>query len=156
MTSGVAVPHQRQFGYVWTPWRGDPHPQNCSTDLGPTSELHSSFRVNVAPHSIETTGWCWDASFGNGFSAMITNVTLDGDVICSNLANITRPGVPGTGAPNAQHGFVCAFDADQTKRAEKGEHTIAAIAHDGKYWRPVGKSPVCLKDGKITPCDTAA
>ncbi len=173
---GTRDPHStpKLPGGFWTPWRGNPDPSRCDTNKtdpyppppappGP-SPLHSSLNAPAsrAPKSTASQpvynvkGWAWDATFPGGGAAPVTVRLLVDKVMVGppQRAMIPRPGVPATGAPNAQHGFeyVLKGEAGLALGAE-GTHVLIAQANmspDGKTgsWVDLGKGPVTYVDGK--------
>lgn len=145
---------------VWYPWRGNPDPAACDTNRTPpdvpANDIVSSLNdADIAPKTV--TGWCWDRKFaGGGVPPMTVRVSVDSKVVVAfAIANITRPGVPGTGAPNAEHGFSVTLPSDVAAQlAGPGTHALRVEAYTAQQPTaatptiPLKGSPACYKSGR--------
>jgi len=151
------------FGGVWTPWRGNPDPAVCDTN-----KIHGIFRSSIDTRfkiqnvsgklSMAIAGWAWNSSFADGgLSPVAIQISVDGKTpVVSNLvADVTRPGVLGTGAPNAEHGFnYLVSGAAAEALLSEGSHSLhvrassyPATSELNQAWTDLQKSPVFFKDG---------
>lgn len=158
----------------WLPWRGDKNPAKCDTDRivktpappPPTpTGLHTSLSaasVKVENGVLEGDGWCWDATFaGGGVPAMTVQVSVDGKAVATVLANITRPNLKKTGAPNTEHGFQLHVGGQpaSTLAAKDGKvHSLDldvfldASPSPTSDTAPLKGSPLCFKAGEQVSC----
>merc|ERR1711879_972142 len=96
-----------------------------------------------------------------GLSPVVIKIRVDSDelVVSDFVADGTRPGVPGTGAPNAEHGFSYNLPGVATELLlSPGHHTLYVSA--GRYpatsqlkqvWANLEMSPVFFLDGVFEP-----
>jgi hypothetical protein len=161
---------------VWLPWRGDPSPAKCDTDRTPPPPTPARPCVG-AKECLESTigadsrisggklighGWCFDMAWDGGRSTMIIRLSVDGTPVATQLANITRPGLPtkkGPHPPNAEHGFDFSRSSGSWVKTlgGAGKHRLdvdvflipsqASGATAG-----VEGSPLCFANGKLTTC----
>lgn len=110
-------------------------------------------------NELHMQGWCWEPSSPNGGRYQLhVEIHVDGSLVQSLVANVSRPGLPSkTGAPDPNHGFMAAIPPGATGgNLLKGKHEFAAFALVGapamRYPRQLAKSPVCLCDAKPCPC----
>ena len=88
---------------------------------------------NCELENILLSGWAVDASVGGGVPPVIVNITLDGAVITSVLANQSRPDlVPAGVAPDPNHGFTAKLPPEAVGKLRHGTHDISAIVHGHK------------------------
>eukprot|EP00041_Stephanoeca_diplocostata_P031143 m.963668 g.963668 ORF g.963668 m.963668 type:complete len:731 (+) comp23897_c0_seq6:130-2322(+) len=151
----------------WLPWRGDPNPAVCDTNVSssPTPEtgLHSSLQINkfssLAPPSLPVVGWCWDGHWSSGgVSAMTVQILVDDTLIVQQRANVSRAGLPAkTGAPNTEHGFAYTLTGKAaTALAGAGLHrlNVKVFTTEGSTGPDaasvdVTHSPVCYRSGVL-------
>jgi len=158
---------------VWTPWRGNPDPAACDTNVTspvdpkppppPPSPFHGTLDLTkLGPKFPAVSGWCYDKDFANGgVPPMTIEIIIDGTVVVNSLvANNDRgPGFPAkSGAPNSLHGYAYTLsDADAAKLFGAGSHTLAVNAFtvpppvpaSGAPKQAMHQSPACFKDGVL-------
>lgn len=104
-------------------------------------------------------GWAWNGSWPNGgVAAVPIEVVVDGQVITTLLANVSRPDLPSrSGAPNPQHGFAYVLrGSSATTLAGSGRHALDVRAADlpgpgARTWTALHGSPCAYQDGKPVP-----
>lgn len=150
----------KNFGGVWTPWRGDPVPQHCSIN---TTEYGAELVSNVDPFALPTgekapvlvRGWLWNkAQADGGIAALNASITADGKQVGFMLAALTRPQLHNiTGAPNNQHGFQFSFGASGDYRTGSHVfHVYGWLGPSNDIPVELTNSPVCFTDGSRKPC----
>merc|ERR1711871_82485 len=85
-----------------------------------------------ATPAASVSGWCWDADWTDGGMApMYVRVVVNGRVaVPMLLANVTRPNLIKTGAPNKQHGFSLQLNAALSAEICATEGGAAAATHE--------------------------
>lgn len=103
-------------------------------------------------------GWAWNGSWaGHGVPPVRIRISVDDAVVVTVVANISRPGVVGTGAPNPEHGFAYTLEgADAASLGGPGKHDLGVAAADlagmgPRTWTPIHGSPCVYRDGKPLP-----
>lgn len=146
-----------RFGGVWTPWRGDPDPAKCSTNMTvPGEHLRSNFDGVRCTGKATCTlqGWLWDPDMGGGREALTVQISLDNQILATQVADIPRAGLPSkTGAPNTEHGFQYTLTAQQAAAFATGRHraTVSAVYPHGALV-DINRSPQCYSNEKEVPC----
>ena len=162
-------------GKGWLPWRGNNDPSECDTNRtyapppgpGPGPPAPKGFRgqldvqnfTSLSPPKLLITGWCFDMDFGEGTPPMTIRISVDGVVVDTVVANVTRPELPSkTGAPNPEHGYHFELPAAAARKlGGAGKHTLAVDAFQvenptsSSPVKAVNKSPACYEDGKLLP-----
>ena len=161
---------------VWLPWRGDPSPGMCDTARppptppptpapAPGTSLHSQ----IIGFSIQNTkrgfhlagkGWCWDGGWaGGGVPAMTVRLSCDGKPVMTVVANVTRPNLMHTGAPNNEHGFQVGESGSWVQAlAGSGRHRLDIevfldpVPSAASEVLALNGSPVCFSGGSPTSC----
>lgn len=143
------------------PPKPPPGPSSAGKFHSNLDTLISRFGHDPATGAVELSigGWAWNGSFpGGGVPPMLIRIAVDHAAIATVVANITGPGIPGTGAPNAEHRFVYTITgAPAAALAGPGNHSVEAAAYSnpapyihGSYTQ-LSHSPWNWKDGKPAP-----
>lgn len=102
-------------------------------------------------------GWAWSPlAAGGGRAPLLVTVAVDAVDGGTVLANITRPKLNATGAPNNEHGF--SFDVAPAAAAAAhapGRHVVHVQAHAPDGLTDVRATPVCVEAGKTVRCGAA-
>ena len=159
---------------VWLPWRGDPSPAKCDTDRtntrsSPTpppspnttlvSSIHPGWGIFTKDKgkALHCNGWCWDSAWqGEGIPPMTVRLSVDGRVVMTTLANLTRKSLMNaTGAPNREHGFAINTASSWVQTlGGVGRHRLdldVFLDEKPSAASPTAAlrgSPLCFEDGK--------
>jgi len=149
----------KNFGGVWTPWRGNPAPAACDPNATRDTVDSNFDGVTFSANVARLQGWCWSPqAAGDGRGALNVSFRVDGVAAGGAVANLPRPPafMNKTGAPNVEHGFDWVVPEPWASNITRGKHTVAVLigAPDGSVVEARG-SPVCIGDKNPTRCTEA-
>jgi hypothetical protein len=123
------------------------------------SSIHPGWSIFASNKgkTLHCNGWCWDSAWeGGGTPPMTVRLSVDGRVVATMLANLTKKDLMNaTGAPNREHGFAITTASSWVQTLSgAGRHKLELDVFLDE--RPsaesptaaVRGSPLCFVDGK--------
>ena len=100
---------------------------------------------DVSPHRAEMFGWVVDRALANTSVSSTVEFEVDGRVVLTAVANLSRPDLVPGACPTPPHGYRVHLPMSAVMTLSTGNHTLAAFAlrPGGARWQ-VSFSPNCV------------